>query len=85
MTDVLEHTTFNKEKISEQEDWLKEFHDLSKGGQMELLTTICNNWSKKELHRAISNTKDGKLKNILEYYLPDDSNETGLFLNNDIR
>jgi hypothetical protein len=24
MTDVLEHTTFNKEKISEQEDWLKE-------------------------------------------------------------
>jgi hypothetical protein len=24
MTDVLEHTTFNKEKISEQEEWLRE-------------------------------------------------------------
>lgn len=67
-----------------EKEWFNKFHNLSKGERKELLTIICNNWSVKNLRKAIVFTNNRKIKTILEYYLPDDLNDATLLLNNNL-
>ena len=56
-----------------ERNWLKKFNKLTNGEKKELLNILCENRTKHKLLAASTQTKNRKLKNILEYYLPDQS------------
>ena len=57
-------TPRNKEK-----EWVAKFRKLTNNEKKQLLTTLCENRTKRSLVNAITRTKDGKLKDILECYV----------------
>ncbi len=60
-----------REAKTEEVDWLNKYFGLTNGERKELLSILCNNRSKKTLATAISKVQNIKLRNILDYYLPD--------------
>ncbi len=54
-----------------EKDWLRKFNKLTDGEKKELLTILCENRSKRKLLALRIQTKNRKLKNILDYYMPD--------------
>ena len=51
--------------------WQAEFRGLTNGERKELLKTLCDNRTKASLKSAAAMSKNGKVKSILEYYLPE--------------
>lgn len=72
-----------REQKQEEKDWMEKFHKLTKGERKELLSILCNNKTIHKLTLVVTQTKNQKLKNILEYYLPKkrSSNNLPLFDN----
>ena len=58
------------EKKSDEKAWITKFQNLSNGEKKELLMTLCQNRTRQKLVTAYTQTKDRKLKEILEYYIP---------------
>lgn len=54
-----------------EKEWIRKFENLTNSEKKHLLTTLCQNRTKRNLLNAITRTRDGKLKNILEYYVPE--------------
>ncbi|MDB9823103.1 cobalamin-binding domain-containing protein [Deltaproteobacteria bacterium] len=52
-------------------EWQKKFRKLTNGEKTELLILLCNNRTKSSLVSAAAMIKNGKVKKILEYYLPE--------------
>ena len=52
-------------------EWQKKFRELTNGEREELLKLLCDNRSKSSLVSAAAMLKNGKVKKILEYYLPE--------------
>lgn len=59
----------DKEPWSLEEEWGKLFRTMSNGEKAELLEINCENRNVDKLKKAMSKTKKGKLKKILEFYL----------------
>jgi len=57
------------EPKSDEIEWANRFRSLSENEKKEMLRILCNNRTQKNLKIAIIDTKNSKLKNILEYYL----------------
>jgi hypothetical protein len=70
-----EHLLMNRgrEPKSEEIEWLSKFNSLTKNEKKELLNIICENKKRNSFTNSISKTKNGKLKNILNYYIPEES------------
>lgn len=59
-------------------DWKNKFVLLTESEQKELLSILCQNKSKPKLTSAIKRNRNQKLKNILEYYVPQDEENSQL-------
>jgi hypothetical protein len=70
---IIMHRT-DKPKTREKE-WRKKFRNLTKNEKLELLAILCNNRKKQRLIKAYVKTKNRKLKNILSYYVPPDTDK----------
>jgi len=55
----------------EEKEWTRKFKKLKEGEKKDLLTILCENRTKHSLIQAVVETKNRKLKNILQYYLQD--------------
>jgi hypothetical protein len=55
----------------EEKEWTRKFKKLKDGEKKDLLTILCENRAKHSLIKAVVETKNRKLKNILQYYLQD--------------
>lgn len=55
----------------DERDWLRKFSKLTNSEKKELLNILCENRTKRKLLAANAQAKNHKLKNILEYYLPE--------------
>jgi len=53
----------------EEITWLNKFNKLSKNERNDLLAILCNNRTRDKLKKAVAQTKNIKLKNILEMYI----------------
>lgn len=60
-----------REPGPEEIDWVNKFKSLKKGDQKELLAILCENRTDSSLRTAVAENKNRKLRNILDYYLPD--------------
>lgn len=69
-----------REQKQEEKSWREKFHNLTQGEKKELLSTLCNNKTARQLISASVQTKSLKLKNILEYYLPNQHHKDNLSL-----
>ena len=58
------------EPKSEEKEWTKKFRALTNNEQKELLSILCKNRTVKKLRAVVGSTKNSKLQNILEFYLP---------------
>jgi len=67
-----------RKELEPERDWKKQFHNLSKGERKELLSILCLNRTKHKLIAAVTKIKNQKLKNILEYYLPEQRADNNL-------
>ncbi len=52
-------------------EWQKKFRRLTNGEKEELLKLLCDNRTKSLLVSAAAMLKNGKVKKIIEYYLPE--------------
>ena len=68
------------EPKSDEMEWTNRFRSLSANDKTELLSALCNNKTSKKLKIAIIDTKNSKLKNILEYYLASESKRNNMQL-----
>ena len=71
MPESLLMTRGNKAKQKET-NWSNKFNNLTKNERNELLEILCRCRKKFEIIEAHQKLKNGRLKNILEYYIPDD-------------
>lgn len=55
---------------SEEINWSNKFNRLTMNERKELLTILCENRTREKFRKAVAQTKNGKLKNLLEMYLP---------------
>lgn len=60
-----------REPGPEEIDWVNKFKSLTKGEQRGLLAILCENRAASSLRTAVSENKNRKLRNILDYYLPE--------------
>ena len=60
----------------EEKDWIRKFKKLNEGERKDLLTILCENKTKDSLVQAVVETKNKKLKSILQYYLREPSQLT---------
>lgn len=66
----------------EEQEWLSKFRNLTNGEKAELVNIVCSNRSRKEICTVVAKQQNRKLKEILEYYLPEgisDSSDLPLF------
>lgn len=56
-------------------NWINKFRNMTKNEKQEFLEILCTYNSKNKLIGAISKIHNGKIKNLLEYYLPPDYNK----------
>ncbi len=63
---------------AEERDWTNKFRGLTKGEKKEFLGILCKNKTKQSLTKIVTKTKNRKLKNILEYYLPPETGSKNL-------
>jgi hypothetical protein len=64
----------------EEISWGTKFDGLTIGEKKELLAILCNNRSRQKLVGAIKKQTNGKLKNILDFYLPEIENDNQLVM-----
>ena len=66
-----ENILMNRGREPKQDEigWRKKFHNLTNGEKKELLSILVNNRTIRTLVSAVLQTKNQKLKNILEYYI----------------
>jgi hypothetical protein len=63
-------------------EWNRKFKDLTTNERNELLTILCKNRTRASLTEAISKTKDGRLKRILDLYqIDEEEGRAGVRLN----
>ena len=62
----------------DEKDWTNKFQNLISGERNLLLSILCENRSRIKLRKAILQTKNQKLRNILDYYLPEKVNAKNL-------
>jgi len=55
---------------SDEINWLNKFNNLTKNEKKELLAILCNNRTSEKFRKMVALTKNGKLKSMLELYLP---------------
>lgn len=69
-----EHLLMNRgrEQQSEEIEWRSKFDSLTKSEKNELLKTLCENKSRIKLINSIAKIKNGKIKAILNYYVPEE-------------
>jgi len=60
-----------REPGTEETDWAAKYDNLTSTEREELLLILCTNRTKKTLVSAIKRNKNGKLKAILDYYIPE--------------
>jgi len=63
-------------------DWESKFNNLASGEKKEFLSILCKNRTKKTLVNAFVRIKNQKVKNILNYYLPEEFDSKNLSLFN---
>jgi hypothetical protein len=70
-----EKILMNRGRASQHDeiDWSSKFCGLTTNEKKELLTVLCENRTKSKLINIISKTKNMKIKNLLKYYIPEDS------------
>ena len=70
-----EHLLMNRgrEQQSEEIEWRSKFDSLTNNERKELLKILCENKKQNMLINSISKTKNIKLKNIMNYYIPKES------------
>ncbi len=75
-----EHIVLNRGREPKQleREWLSKFNSLSKNDRTELLEILCAGKHKSKLTDSISKTKNKKIKDILNYYIKEESEETTL-------
>lgn len=56
----------------EEINWTNQFRSMTDGERLEMLEILCTANSRSKLSHAITETQNGKIKRILEYYLPTD-------------
>lgn len=56
-------------------EWKRKFRSLTGGEKKELLALLCKERLRQQLRTSYIQTKNVKLKNILEYYLPEEGNQ----------
>lgn len=54
----------------EEINWSNKFNRLTINERKELLAILCENRTREKFRKALAQTKNGKLKNLLEMYLP---------------
>jgi hypothetical protein len=59
-------------------NWKNKFVLLTASEQKELLSILCQNRSRRKLMGAIKRNRNQKLKNILDYYVPEDEENSQL-------
>lgn len=74
---ILMHRTETPQK--DEKDWESKFIKLSETERKELLNILCQNRTKRTLTIASVETKNQKLKDLLNYYLPDRATDEPLF------
>lgn len=57
---------------SKEVDWKNKFRAMTANEQNKMLEILCTNNTKQKLSAAISKIKNSKIKNILDYYLPEE-------------
>lgn len=70
-----EKILMNRTRITlpDERDWSSKFSKLTVNEKSELVAILCENRTKNKIANMISKTKNLKLKNILNYYIPDDT------------
>jgi len=63
-------------KGSEEKDWEQKFDKMSQGEKEEMLSILNTNRTRSSLINAVSQIKNSKIKDILEFYLPRDEANT---------
>jgi hypothetical protein len=69
---------------AEEKDWINKFDELIRAEKRELLSILCENRVKRSLVAVIRRNKNKKLKNILNYYLPESEGNDELTIWNEI-
>ena len=59
-------------------NWSNKFHALSENERLELLEILCASRKKFDLLNAYRKLKSGKLKNIMEYYIGEETKNDNL-------
>jgi hypothetical protein len=59
--------------LPDEIDWSSKFSELTANEKRELIVVLCENRTKNKIANMISKTKNLKLKNLLNYYIPDDT------------
>jgi len=77
-----EQILMNRGRIpgEEEKDWVTKYDDLTRAEKAELLSILCEHRTKKSLVSAIRRNNNGKLKNILDYYLPKPESKNQMML-----
>jgi radical SAM superfamily enzyme YgiQ (UPF0313 family) len=68
------------EPKKEEKQWIKRFRALTNNEKNELLYVLCVNKGINQLKQAVASTANGKLKALLELYIPDDKQQHNLQL-----
>lgn len=63
-----------QEPKSPEIEWRKQFRNLNSVQQKELLRILCENRKLAQLRNAYTETKDMKIKKILQFYIPEEKN-----------
>jgi hypothetical protein len=57
----------------DEKGWIKNFKNLQRSEQKELLSILSENRTSNSLLTAIAQNKNRKLRNILDHYLPEET------------